>query len=693
MRPVISTICVIAAASVLAGCSMASKGRIRKIQRENIVAELQMPVDDRDMYGGEDEEEEYVNSDTLTIETENGQRVFFMNATVDSTGTLHAAQELQGIVVTARFKNIPERNGQVQLAFDVSVPQGLIHTSWQVRLKPSAVLMEDTLGFDEVHITGQNYRDRQMRGYELYNRFLASIITDTTELLYMDYLEAFIERNIPKLAKLKLDSAIVSNDSISGLWGVSLREAVQHYRKGIAIAQNNMRRSMREKKYAQFVKDPYIYNGVRVDTIITDSRQSVMYYYTQGVPTRSGLRKIDIYLEGGIYQNGEKLYSIPSSEPLTFYVSSFATLAEHKEKFLTKIIEKKAYVNNSAYIVFKAGKYQIDTTLAANRDEMSRIKGNIAELIENEEFYIDSLLITASCSPEGSYSLNSTLARKRGEQIAGYFKRYIGSYQRAVDSAERERLGVILTMGEIDVDEGVDGDGDVGVDADVDADVDDGVGEDLGVDELDIRPSKERFYDFEFIVKHNSEDWDGLRALIRQDSVLEDKAAILEVFKESDPDRRERKLAAMPEYKYIKQHLYPELRQVRFDFHLHRRGMIKDTIHTTVPDTVYRAGLEAIERRDFKTAVQHLGQYRDINSALAFIAMDYNASALSVLEDLPKSSKRDYMMAIAYSRTGNEKLAVQYYISSVEQDRSMRSRGNLDPEISRLIQKYNIEFD
>ncbi len=653
--------CLIAAWSFMS-CSVSTKGRVRKLEKNGVQAGLYLPAEEEDMFSYPDEDTaDYVSSDTLTVETPDGKRVFFMKATVDSTGTLHATEELEAIVVTARFKNIPERNGKVYLAFDVNVPQALVHPQWQVRLRPTAVVQEDTLEFDEVHVTGSRYRERQMKGYELYNKFLATIITDTAELMYLDLLETFIERNIPELAMLRKDSTSVSTESVEGLFGVSLREATAYYRRTAAIARNNQRKALREKKYAKFVKDPYIDEGVRVDTLISDVRQSVSYYYTQGVPTRSGLRKIDIHLSGGIYQDGEKLYDMPDSAPLTFYVSSFATLAEEKERFVTKVVERRASANSSAYIDFKAGEYIIDTSLNANRAEMARIERNIAELIENEEYYIDSLTITASCSPEGSYSLNNMLAMRRGKHLAEYFQGFVARYEQMADSLDKAETGVIMGLGD---------------------------------DEYSgLFEPKERFYDFDFIVKHRSEDWDRLIKLIQRDSVVKEKARIMKICMEKDLDMREKMLAALPDYGYIKEKLYPELRQVRFDFHLHRRGMLKDTIHTTVPDTVYRAGLEALRDRDFKTAVQCLGQYGDINSALAFIAMDYNASAMKILEGLPSSGKRDYMLAIAHSRTGNEKKAVEYYLSSVAHDSSMRFRGNLDPEISRLIAKYDIKLE
>jgi hypothetical protein len=70
--------------------------------------------------------------------------------------------------------------------------------------------------------------------------------------------------------------------------------------------------------------------------------------------------------------------------------------------------------------------------------------------------------------------------------------------------------------------------------------------------------------------------------------------------------------------------------------------------------------------------------------------MGYDNSALEILRELPRSAKRDYMLAVVYGRLGEEKLAVEHYMNSVEQDEAMRHRGNLDPEIGVLIKKYGI---
>ena len=113
--------------------------------------------------------------------------------------------------------------------------------------------------------------------------------------------------------------------------------------------------------------------------------------------------------------------------------------------------------------------------------------------------------------------------------------------------------------------------------------------------------------------------------------------------------------------------------------------MQKDTVHTTVIDSTYMAGVQAIRDRDYETAVTLLRPYQDYNSAVAFCALDYNASALAILERLPKTDQVNYMLAIVYSRLGETEKAVSCYEEACRQNPAFVHRGNLDPEISRLV--------
>ena len=613
-------LCCLTGITLLSSCSTVVRMNINDLRKQNAGVSLFLPTQtprESDTY-------KYIvskpDTDTLTMTGNDGRKYYLMRGTMDSTGTANLSEPLNEVVITAKFKNIAERNGSVRMAFDIHVPSTMLNPQWQVRLTPKAVLYEDTVSLEVLLLTGKQYKERQMRGYELYNRFLAGIITDTSLLMHTGLLETFIQRNIPRIAALRNDTALVDTDSIRGLYGISLEEAREHFMKTLAIQRNNIKKSQTDEKYRRFVKDPVITYGFRLDTLIGDNTEDFRYTYHQALGTRPGLRQIDVCLTGGIYYQGEKLYSIPPSEPVTFYVSSFATMTEDIQRYVTKVIERRVELNTRAAINFMAGRSDIDTGYMDNHAELQYIQSIISDLLSSGEYLADSLIITASCSPEGSYKFNSQLARKRAESIAGF----------------------------------IDG------------------------------------KDFRLIERHIPENWERLYDLIRKDSTVNDLTGILDICAETSHDKREHLLSAHPEYPYIKEHLYPVLREVEFQFCLHRKDMVKDTIHTTEPDTVYSAGVQAIKDRDYSKAVRLLGSYRDINSALAFLAMDYNASAMNILEDLPVSGKRDYLLAVAHSRNGNEKKAVEYFLSAVNQERSLRFRGNLDPEISRLIGKYDI---
>jgi tetratricopeptide (TPR) repeat protein len=169
-------------------------------------------------------------------------------------------------------------------------------------------------------------------------------------------------------------------------------------------------------------------------------------------------------------------------------------------------------------------------------------------------------------------------------------------------------------------------------------------------------------------------------------SAKEKIAALIDGMK--DPDRVEARIASMPEYRYLRENVYPKLRSVRFDFHMHRTGMLKDTVHTTELDTVYMAGIEALKSLDYKKAVSVLRPYDDYNAALAFMSADYNHSALDVLGRLDDTDpKVCYLKAMVLSRLGLHDEALKYYDLCLAYDPYMRHRANLDPEMHLLVKR------
>ena len=637
--------------------SCASSRKMKNLARENVNATLSLSNNYES-----DLPELHIDKarrDTFEVTGEEGEKILIMNAIKDEeTGEMVATDVIQAAVVTARFRNIAERHGTVDIRFQITVPAAMQDSKWQVRFNPDMFVLEDSIRLDPVIITGKGYRERQLKGYERYNRFLASIITDSTEFIDMKSLEIFVKRNIPEMYALKTDSTEVSEERYRSIYGVSAREAIDHYTNHYRVRQNEKKISRKDKMFNRYVKTPLVTEGIRLDTVMVSSEGDFTYEYVQTINTRPKLSKVFVKLSGNIYEEDRNIYNIPESEPLTFYISSISTFLDPSERYKTKVIERRATANTACYIAFLPGRSEVDEQFSDNPKEISRIKGNLASLIENREFDLDSIMVTASCSPEGGYKFNTRLATDRSSSVSDYFKRYIKHYR---DSLRRSE-GLSYNLDETYVEE----------------------------------PSKkEKAPKIHFVPRSNPENWEYLETLVSIDTVMSDKekddfARKLEV---KDPDEREHQMASQAYYKRFREVLYPKLRTVRFDFFLHRKGMIKDTVHTTVLDTTYMLGVKALADRDYETAVTLLRPYKDFNAAVAFTAMDYNLSAMEILQKLPVTDKTEYLRAILYSRQGDDKEAVQHYLNAVRMNRSYVYRGNLDPEISVLIKKYGLNKD
>lgn len=628
---------------ILPGCSSGRK--IGALRSGQVSASLSLP---REQSALPEVDTAELQRDTMTVTDLNGREVTIMNAVKDENGEMVATDVLKAATVTARFRNVAERHGKVELCFQVIVPEAMQDSRWQLRFYPMMFLLGDSTALANVVITGKDYRQEQLRGYQHYERFLKSIIDDPDHFIRHHQLEVFIRRNIPQLYRFRRDSSFVSEEEFRSSYGVSGEQAIRHYTRMMSLRWNNRKISRKDLVFKKRVKVPIQTEGLRLDTVIQQPNGDFIYDYVQEVAVRPKLKKVDITLEGEIYEQADPVFRIPRSKPLTFYISSLSTLADGTERYLKRILERRVEANTACYIDFGAAQSDIDPELGNNASEIGRIKQNLRSLVENEVFEMDSITVTASCSPEGDWAYNERLSRRRSEAVSTYFGRFVRD---CVDSLRREQGAVFDLDGSLET------------------------------TRQDIR----------FIARSDPENWRMLDELVRIDSLLlPEQKSRYESLRDREPDARERLLQEESFYPHLREKLYPRLRTVRFGFFLHRKGMLKDTVHTTVLDTAYMQGVQAIRDRDYERAVTLLRPYKDYNTAVAYCSLDYNASALSILETLPRDDKVNYLLAIVYSRRGDERSAVECYIRSCQQNPSMIHRGNLDPEISQLIRLYGL---
>jgi tetratricopeptide (TPR) repeat protein len=551
-----------------------------------------------------------------------------MNAIRDSeTGEMVATDVISASKVTARFRNVPERAGYVSIGFDVNVPSALSRSAWKLELCPMMAIQGDTLPLRPIHVTGQAYREAQLKGYQRYGRFIESIISDPKYFVRLGQLEIFLERYFPETYAMKTDSSFVSEPLAENLFGVTQREALLHYKKKWKEKINEKRKSDRDRMYNKYVRDPIKQDGLMLDTVLT-AGNGFVYRYTHRFRSRPGLKKVQVYLEGDLYEKGEPILPFPKSDDMTFYISSLSSLADPTPKYRMVVLERTVYDNTKALIDFAQGSSSIDTLLGDNASELMRVKRCIADVSAHDELVLDSLVISASCSPEGDYWYNTRLALARSRSVCDYVSGY-------VPPEWKERL------------------------------------------RIDCVP----------------ENWEQFRLLVSHDSLIDRKVQrrLLDLTEDlSRPDDVERKIASMSQYRYLREKVYPKLRSVKFDFYLHRAGMVKDTVHTTEIDTLYMSGVEALRNLDYKRAVSILRPYGDYNSALAFMSAEYNHSALDVLQKLDEEdAKVCYLMAVVLSRMEQKEMAEAYFRRALLYDPYLQHRANLDPEMSVFVKSLN----
>ena len=601
---------------LLSACSPYRK--IREIRSGNVGMLLSVP-EDKPL----EEDDPEVRIDSIRSTLADGPLI--MNAIRDSeTGEMVATDVITASKVTARFRNVAERAGYVSIGFDVTVPGAMSDSQWQLKIRPRMMIQKDTVLLDPLYITGAEYRSAQIRGYQRYKAFLSTIITDTTDFIRVRQLEIFLQRHFPETYAMKNDSSLISEPLAANLFGVTQRDALKHYTSHLRRSINERRKIRAGRLYNRYVKDPIVTEGIRLDTVLVGADGDFTYCYEHTFRSRPHLRKVMVALEGDLYEMGERLTGLPFPDELTFYISSLSSLADLSPRYRMTIVERMVYDNTKALIDFEVGKSTVDTLLGDNASELLRVRKCIESVLARDDLELDSLVVVASCSPEGSYESNRRLSEARSRAVLEYIGEYVPEEWR--DS---------------------------------------------------------------FVASSLPENWTQLALLVENDTVISPYVrrqicAMIESM--TNPDRTERELAKMSDYRYMREKLYPQLRSVKFDFYLHRKGMQKDTVHTTEIDSAYMAGVKALTDLDYKRAVSILRPYDDYNAALAFMSADYNHSALDVLGRLDDHNpKVCYLKAMVLVRLGQLQEALKYYDLCVAYDPYMEHRANLDPEMHELM--------
>jgi hypothetical protein len=660
----------------------------------------------------------------IDMKDRHGNVTTYVQTEKDKDGNVQLAVQLKEVTVTAKMKNVPERFGKVDVDFIVSVPEELINSKWQLNLIPHLIKADQISDFEDLVISGDDFRKLQQKQYAEFDRYLSKIVPDSLFDEYFvktgafhRYIANYNKSELGRVRKDSLDHAGYSKYKTRlnkryeffnqkmyrnkswlkkqmGFWGIKdryeyfnqdtihiasvynkrynqivnllpmfhlLREFSPEYTlwkyrkdkyaigfindykpataadsiflkkrflKDRQIAKNQSLMDNKHIAFAEMVKFPKN-EKARLDTVIYN-KGKFEYYYKQQVMADEDSRRMKIYLDGFAQSISGDSHLLPHSDTLDYIVSSMIQFLDTTPRYMRKVIERKAMSTLRANITFKTGKYNMDIDLGDNRSELDNVQDMLDKLTETGEFVMDSISLIAGCSPEGSFRSNMLLSKRRGESIGNYL------------SGELSGIEGIAGM---------------------------------------LKPYPK------------GEDWQGLSRLVADSLESVNRQAVLELIaSDTDPDRKELDIRSKypADYKYIREKLYPYLRAVDFTFHVHRKGMIKDTIHTTEPDTLYARSMELMKKRKYADALQILHDYNDYNTAICLMSLGYDQAAYNILVNETETANSEYLLAILASRLSKPEEAVTRYLHSVELDPAKRWRGTLDPEINKLIKAYNL---
>ncbi|MBP5397109.1 MAG: hypothetical protein J6Y32_00510 [Bacteroidales bacterium] len=536
------------------------------------------------------------------------------------------------------FLEVPAMTGSAELNFEVAVPAVLLDRMWQMSIYPEIQVLAkdgtvaDTVKLGRILLSGDKLLAQQKRDNELADSLMA-VAADSVNYQGGRTRREFIRRNMPEK-----EEGQTSGD-ISNWYSLDEMKAIDHY-----SYMPKIRQYRQMQKDAEALRNSPDTGAAIISAVISDPKGGFVCPFTETIATNPRLSQAIAYADGYIVDNyGTLLYTFPRTDTAVFQLRTSCQFMKEKERYIHKVIRRKTDANTAFNLDFKAGKSDIDPNMGKNAQGLADIRRTIAEVLGNENFQLDSIVVTAHCSPEGSRKANDGLSKKRSQSVCSHFD---GIAKQLVDSVNALGTGRNLPT---------------------------------------IR----------FVSRALAENWPLLDELIAKDSTITDKQKdnyAKKIAKVSDWDKREAQLRKQPYFKHVKDSLYPRLRVVNFNFRMGRTDMKKDTIMTTKIDTVYKKGVDFLRECEYAQALPFLEQYPDdYNYAACLVGLERYAEAIKLLE---KNKKRDadinYLLALAHTRNGNSKAAVACYLEAVKQDPAMKEKAMQEPDMADLIKKHNL---
>ena len=642
---------------------------------------------------------------------------------------LSKEQQLSEVVVKGTSRFSPERNGLISVDFIVKVPKGSLSPDWRVYMQPLLLHNDSVVTLQSVVLKGRNFYNQQKEDYKNYEEYLKSIVNksaydsvfldkegirqdisdrqaffydqyykewselinydkwkssvtglsfaqrarlrgsrdrlfneysrkaneqtvrafalgrDTTGIYaanmkeYNDKIQRLVQvemgneeklKHVPPQFKEYIESGVDINSIINGVVTKQDSVRIANFRYQFEqIAINEMKDEVKEEMFKELVPYPYETNA-RVDSVV-ESTTDYTYYYKQDYPVSVGLKNVRIYMNSTVDAIDKSKYTMPRSDTLAYFISSLSQLVDTSYIFKRTTLYRDLYNQMVIYPKFAVNKTAFNINYKDNSKQLEDVIKAYDIFREKSDIAIDSIMIRVSTDLEGDYDNNYNYSKKRAEAIKDYLAKTL----------KGNNLQDLIK------------------------------------------------------IRYKGEDWNTLVDLIKENAEIVNKDSILSRLANAVyPDDCEKRIKKdfPADYKIIYEKIYPQLAKADIVFNMHRTNITDEVTVDVQERPGYEEALKYMVDREYKKAFDILADYPDYNTALCLVCMGYNAKALELLKQLPQTGNTEYLLAILAVRAEDDNAAIEHLRKAVEMDPTKEYRIPLDPEMSNLVKKHNLNF-
>ncbi|MBK5719728.1 hypothetical protein JGH11_02455 [Dysgonomonas sp. Marseille-P4677] len=681
------------------------------------------------------EEVSFTSAEDQTLED---NEVFANQAQKLDTSKVYKLTE---VVIRVKSHFAPERDGKVNLDFNIIAPVDVLDPNWRLILTPKVIDGDSIHRLDTVVLVGEGFRDKQVSDYEAYEDFLSTIVDPSAyDSLFVNWKSLYKE--IHKVQRRNYDDYRNKYDLIMGYenWkkmnemeflsmeALALRHKKHMYSKYWRKAEDQVIKNKDKGKLTAGIHEKYEEKYKKDYISFLKNRFSLHWLDSVTFDLNLHAQKDSILKRSHVPRKYREIHenklTLNDIQAKAFTKDDSVRIAKH-HYLIDEIVLNELNMNRKDDVFKEIVEFpyrpdsrglKIDTLITAEDDVVFHYRQpwavkpgmkNLKIVMESRVEAVDRSVFVFPTSDTLTYFIASlsqladeslTTERKKlhkflfdkGTVYPNYKTRKTFQFDENTNQDTFDKLleayNTYSSNSEYSVDSII-----IQCSVDLQGDWESNYEQSLRRGNAISSYLKNKI-GAHIVVKPKGEDWSSLVKEIQSRNDLPNGAAILDTLTNAVyPDQTEEGIKKLypADYKIIRDEIYPKLNRVDYFIELCRTDIEKDTVRETYRED-YAEGIRLLRNGEYMNALEILANYGDYNTALCLVCMGYNDKAQSVLARLPESAKNEYLSAIIFARKKDDNKAALHLINACKLDPDMYNRINLDSEVSELANRVNL---